>query len=95
LIISIPFSWLKVFHLDTADFITKVSISFAINPFHGRSPRMDSAPIDVVTLGVPHSIASSSFPLIPAPNRRGAKTTRFFPTTSFALGARPFTINPP
>jgi hypothetical protein len=34
-----------------------------------------------------HSIASSSFPLIPAPNRRALKQ-HASPTTSFALGAR-------
>jgi hypothetical protein len=78
----------KSFILIQLSISLQVSISFAINPFHGRSPRMDSAPIDVVTLGVPHSIASSSFFLYSSTNRRGA-TTRAFPTTSFALGARP------
>jgi hypothetical protein len=44
-------------------------------PFQGKFPCIDSAPIDVVTLGVPQSIASTSFPLIPAPKRNGARTT--------------------
>ena len=65
-----------------------------MKPFHGRSPCIDSAPMYVVILGVPFSIASISFPFIPAPNLMGAKTTLEFWTTIFASSARPLIRKP-
>ncbi|MNT30536.1 hypothetical protein D3C72_1663340 [compost metagenome] len=49
---------------------------------------MASAPIGVVTLGVPQSMASVSLPLIPAPKRSGARQIRALPITSRASSAQ-------
>ncbi|MNO09096.1 hypothetical protein D3C81_2320690 [compost metagenome] len=49
---------------------------------------MASAPIGVVTLGVPQSMASVSLPLMPAPKRKGARQTRAEAMTCKASSAQ-------
>ena len=55
---------------------------------------MPSAPIGVVIFGVCVIIASSNFPLSPAPKRNGAKQTRAWPITKDASSAQPLTKKP-
>ena len=42
----------------------------------GSGPARPSAPTGVVTMGVPHSMASMILPFRPAPKRSGARQTR-------------------
>ena len=91
--ISNPFSWERchIFlssYKVTAASTKSLGVSF-IKPFQSKVPAIASAPIEEVTLGVPHCMASNNFPLIPAPKRRGAKTTSAFLITSKALSALP------
>ena len=98
LMISMPFNCAcfqtAFFVYNSFAFDAKSARSSAIKPFQGKLSAIPSTPIEVVTLGVPQSIASVNFPLIPAPKFKGAKTTFAFSTTSFASSAKPLTIKP-
>ncbi|MOA56446.1 hypothetical protein D3C78_1804290 [compost metagenome] len=59
-----------------------------IAPGQGSPECMASAPIGVVTFGVPQSIASTILPLMPAPKRNGAMHTRAADITCKASSAQ-------